>query len=451
MIILKFLIIYLPFEVFILKWIPVSDQIYLLLRQIPDASVFLLTLFVLQDRLRRVNNIPKIGKNIDVFLFLFVSWAFVLVLLNDAELYLALANIKALLRYILLVYIIMILNPNQHEIRSILRWIIFGVVFQVIIGFIQFVGGIPVRDFIAARHVTEGLWGITKNFTGDRFEGVNHLMGTMGDNISYAMFLLVGLAWWVSTTKPCGIKYLLGIMFFFIPISLSGSRSATIAAVIMVLAHQVLIFGWRRFIVLMVLALSIAVLVLPFVIVTEDKRSFFYMFTSGYLESAFNQRLGIVAFILPPVFLNFHTVIGFSPDKYIFVDYVANSLTQIPEILLAVLPGVLEDVYWVALLVYYGLIGLSFFVLFYCGMVKKINHIRKISASTMQFRLGTIALLLLIIAVFLNLLNQAFEVRQFSFYLWLFCGLSLSVFRQSKISYRIVDEGQIYENSSCTQ
>ncbi len=431
--------IYLPFEEFFLKWLPVSDFTYFLLRQMPDAIVFSLSLILLLTKLSSAKNIPVVGYKADAFLFLFVVWAFVTLILNHAaDTVVGLANIKALLRYVLLIYIVLMLNPSEKQIDRLVRWLLLSVACQSLIGFSQFIGGIPVRDFLAARHVSESIGGIIIGFTGDRFEGINDLMGTMGNTISFAYFLLLGLVIWFFSSRFGSLKYWLGIMALFVLIYLSGSRSVTIAAFLLIVYHQIWVKGWRRttksIIALSVLLVPAGLVVLSSGMLsgTEDNNSFWFMFSGDYLEAALNQRLGIVVYVVPNILFGIHNIIGFSPDENFLADYIANNLPMVPQVLIHVLPYVIEDIYWVAMYAYYGLIGFVFWLFFLVCLHKNIYRSISVAASTVNYRLRGVALFLLLASVPLNFLNQAFESRAFSFYLWLFCGLTLASFRSEE-------------------
>lgn len=444
---------YLPLEEFILKWLPVGDQTYLLLRQLPDLTVVLLFLLLVAKKTYDGNGIPIIGKRIDALLLAFVVWAFLVALLNPADLPSALVKIKALIRYILLVYAILILNPSQMQVEKTLRWIGWAVILQVIIGIFQFSGGFWARNFLAARHVDTGIAGMTIAFTGDRFEDVNALMGTMGNTIGYGMLLLVGLSVWVVSCKTGGKWYWLGTSVLVVLMYLTGSRSVLIAAVIIVSAHYWMVLGSRKIsrrLLLLSPLLVIMTLVAPVVIdvilaTASGNNDFAYIFTSDYIQMALNQRLGILVYIVPQLLLIPQSLIGFGPDKLVFVDFVIAHLPTVPQILIAVLPDVIEDVYWVALIVYYGFIGFFLWVLFLLRMGKMIAFARKHALSYTSTRVSTIALLLLVASVPLNFFNQAFSVRGFSFYLWFMCGLALSLYRREK--YKMKGENHV-ENTS---
>lgn len=161
-----------------------------------------------------------------------------------------------------------------------------------------------------------------------------------------------------------------------------------------------------------------------------DRHSFWFIFNAEFMEGALNSRLGIIVYIVPKILFTVQNVIGFSPDKEFFAEYIAISQLMIPQILVVLLPKVLEDVYWVAIYVYYGLIGFILWVSFLIALFRKINKsLFLLSASSKG--ISIVAISLILASIPLNFLNQAFETRIFSFYLWLFCGIALSMARQA--------------------
>lgn len=434
---IKLLAVYLPFEELFLKWIPVSDQVYLLLRQIPDVIVFTLAFCILLARLSSDTNVPIAGCKIDLFLLLFIAWALLTLLLNPtADVIIGLANIKALLRYVLLIYVVLMLNPSTKQISSLVQWVMAAAACQGIIGLVQFAGGLAVRDFLAARQVQDGVLGLAKNFTGDKFDNVNDLMGTMGDNISFAFFFLVAMVLWMFSSRFNGLKYWIGIITLFLIIYLSGSRAATLTALMVIASHYVWIGGWRKAILplsavpLLVIALGLFSSLGSMVSSAADNTSFWFMFNSSYIETALNQRLGVMFYVVPNVLTTINNVIGFSPDMNVFIGFSVNYLPMVQSILIDVLAHIIEDVYWIAIYIYYGLVGFLFWALFLLFMLKAVRKSVGTTSAPITNYLGCVAVTLILTAIPLNFFNQAFEVRAFSFYLWLFCGLALVTQRQ---------------------
>ncbi len=424
MALIKFLIIYLPFEAFLLKWLPVSDQMYLLLRQVPDFLVFGLAGMLLLGKLSSSKRILIIGGSVDVYIFLFIGWAFITIMLNPAaDLLTGALNIKALLRYVLLIYILLILNPTEKQIENLIKYFWIVLLAQVVIGILQLFGGVTMRDFLAAKNVYEGIGGFTKQFTGDKFEGVNDLMATMGDTVSYAYFLLIGLVIWITKKPSKQMKHWLMILLFMLLIYFSDSKSVFLTSILVLVFYLAHLYHWKKVLLCGMFVLPVSIfffwILIPSSLVSE-------IINDGdrLLVGLMNSRLGIFAYILPKVFLTYQNIIGFSPDKYFFAEYVSLNFSSVPSILVVVLPNVLEDVYWAAMYVYYGLIGFGFWLLFLFSLHKRINRFKHMDSGYTAY-ISLVATTLLLVAIPLNFLNQAFEARSFSFYLWLFCGLAL--------------------------
>jgi hypothetical protein len=151
------------------------------------------------------------------------------------------------------------------------------------------------------------------------------------------------------------------------------------------------------------------------------------VFTAEYLRVAMMQRLGILLKVLPQFLTELRVadvLFGLSPDRAILNRFVAD-MVEVPTVLTGNV-AVIEDVYWVALPVYYGLVGLTSFGGFLVLISGQLYRIAWWGKELLERRLARIALLLLVVSVPLNLIGQYFETRQFSFYLWLMVGVSLS-------------------------
>lgn len=426
---------YLPLENFLLKWLPVSDFAYLLLRQIPDLLVGLVALHAwLRHCYRQGPRLPLIGGLADPAILAFIALAALAIAVNGASLAHSFANLKALLRYVLLVYVVLMLRPTEREARRFWLALAAGVVIQMLFGAAQWIGGIGVRDLLAAREVQEQVASFTLRFTGARFQGVNDLMGTQGNTINYALFLIVGLAAWTAERGRDVAAHTLGTLLLLLFIYLTGSRAALLTALLVVLMGQLFAHGHGRF---MLFSAAAAILAADYLLasgLSSDPSNLTHIFTRDYLAMAMNQRLGIVALVLPGFLLSRSLWLGLGPDEEAVAGFVAASLPEVPRILLAVLPQVVEDVYWIALLFYYGLGGLLLFGAFYLAVAKRIGRLSR-EEGGLAGRYASLALLLLVAGVPLNLFNQAFEMRQFAFYLWMSVGLALALARNKEPSH----------------
>lgn len=159
-----------------------------------------------------------------------------------------------------------------------------------------------------------------------------------------------------------------------------------------------------------------------------------------------NQRLGVVVYIAPKIIFNKENMFGFLSADLV-VDYIQENILDVPDILIKVLPLMIDDVYWVAMYLYYGVIGFSLYALFLISIYKKLTINKHNFRSPLIQQLYLVSISLLLIAMPLNFINQALVTRTFSFYLWLFIGLTLTFSRDLKTKNGLM----IYENNIGTQ
>jgi hypothetical protein len=442
-----FLALYLPIEDFMLKWLPVSEQAYILLRQIPDVLIIFMALIIFVKKALTNGSIIFIGKKTDFYLLLFLIVAIISIPLNQANVFVSLANIKALLRYVFLIYLILMIKPSEKDVITFWKAIKIGIAVQILIGIMQYIGGYPIRDFLAARNTTADIGGFFMNFTGDRFADRNDLFGTMGNTINYGMFLIVGMIYWMVGKNKSIVKYWAGVSILLLLIYLTGSRSTIITGLFVLWLHQFYIHFLQGIKISIVGIIILPLIIIAYFAITQlilnDNNDFLYMFTNSYIKEAMRQRLGIVVHILPEYFSNIGAYLGYSADKEVFVSFVSQNMPMVPDMLIKVLPGVLEDVYWVALLFYYGVIGFLLFFLFYFSILKMNIFIYKNRYPSIVNKLALMNILLLLACLPLNMFNQAFEVRQFSFYIWVSVGLALSLMKQND-----TNKTKLYENTA---
>lgn len=433
--IIIFIAIYLPLQEFLLKWLPVGDSVFFFLRQVPDFLLLALFLVLAVRRIIHNGTFKIIGRGLDLYVGAFVLWAFAIsVFTPGSDFSVNFSEIYTLLRYSVLVYCIQLLEPSDEQIKLLLHWILVSVLLQVAIGFLQYFGGISVRDFLAARDYSSAISGVEKVFTGAREEGKNNLMGTMGDNINFAYLMSIGVFVCAAIVDRKVMKLVL-ITMFFVMLLFSGSRTIFVSTALVYLSYLIWLrnVGVRNILIVsFALFLAALFLILRDVALTMeyDYSSFWALFRSEIMINLMNQRLGMFVFFLPELVLNGDFIFGLSPDRYYIAEIATHQYESVPLILLAVFDKVFEDFYWVALLAYYGLIGLSLWVLFFVKVGLHVKPLLRVDSKTAR-NVGFVVVMLLILTIPLNMANQAFESRYFSFYLWLFIGLAVFLRRRS--------------------
>ena len=424
--ILLFLTFYVPVEDFVLKWLSVPGAVYAALRQGTDLLVIIAASLAIGDRVLRTKHFRILGRGLDLLLLLFVVSAFLSALFHRADSLGVALNLKALLRYVLVAYTLLNINIDEPRLRLFGSVFIAALSIQVLVGVIQLAGGPGVASFFLPRTPEEAVAGQQLTFTATWEVEHGWIFGTIGHTIGFGGFLLVGLAYWLTGQFARPARYWVGAVGFLLLAYFTGSRATTLAVLLMVGLHQYLLGHFGKKIMLGVF-LSPLILVIVLGLGVEFSGNYVTeAFSGDYVQQAMNQRLGIALLVIP-YFLSglgpIDILFGITPDREIIGQMVSN-MFDVPSALIHQI-GMIEDVYWAALLVYYGIFGVGLLLSFLFrlfGWLWEDSRILNGKAG----RLSSIAVLLLGIAFPLNFLGQFFEIRQFSFYLWLFIGLAFA-------------------------
>lgn len=428
--IVYFLVVYLPLEDFLLKWLPVPYPVYLGLRQVSDVLVLVAVAIAVGTRLRSTHRLRLIGRGADLCLGAFVLLALGTVVARQGNMLYTVLNLKALLRYTLLVYILLNLRVERAEIYTFLRLIYVSLGLQLLVSLLQLVGPISVDQFFFPRVQNTEVAGVQFKSTAIREAERGYIFGTMTNTISYGGFLLVGLATYVTRyiRDRRALFYWGTVATFFVLAYMSGSRAVTFAVVLLVGIDHYLSGQTGQFLRAGTLTFLPLVLLATLLGINLRELHVFEVFSAEYLRVAMTQRLGILLEVLPQFLSDVQAVdvlFGLTPDRTLLNRFLTD-LSEVPAVLTGGNAAVIEDVYWVALPVYYGVIGLGLFGGFLTSIFRHLHRITRWGNGPLERRLARMALLLLLVALPLNLIGQYFETRQFSFYLWLFVGLSLA-------------------------
>jgi hypothetical protein len=416
-----------PFQEFVIKWLPVPDAVFFLLRQTTDVAIISLFVWVLLTQIVRKGTVVTSRVGVEVLFLCFVLWAILLsALTSGSDVGTNFSEIYVISRYGLLFYSVIALKPTENEIAKLIKYISLSVLLQMCIGYAQFVGGDTVKVFFSARDYTNSISEVARSFTINRVDARAALSGTTGDFINFAYLMAVGLILYVTIpgrlVKRIIIMALVGVVLF-----LSGSRAISISVIFVVLGYVL----WIRNVLAryLVFAVIFAVIFPVFFILMDlaksveyDYVSFWALFREETIISLLNQRLGMLVFFMPEFIASGDFIVGLSPDRFYIADVARRNYEGMPLVLISVFDQVFEDFYFIALFAYYGFVGFALYMTIFWKIFRVARELQE-SGDYLTRRVATISVLLLIIAIPLNIANQAFEARYFSFYLWLFAGL----------------------------
>ena len=417
--------VYLPFEDYVLRWMPGPTSVLAVIRQVPDVLVWIVALAAVALHLADRGTLRVIGQRTDRWLLAFLGVVVVGIVINHPDGFFVLAGLKVFLRYIPLIYALIMLAPRVEDLDRVQGAMLWAVGLEALVGLIEFVGGMPARLFFSV---------IRSDGTvpaGSTYEIVSRaerqdVTGTMPRSVAFAYFILVGLIIWLVVMQRRKGWYWFGVVLALLLTYGSGSRMASLTTVLIVLMHQVSLRGLRQMVGVSLLVLPLAVVaVLTVGREAMNELYVFEVFTPEYLEHARTQRLSILLSILPYAFDGGVTWFGYTPDLGVVTQAIAEHF-QLPAVFTIAIELVLEDVYWVALLLYYGFIGLACLLLFFGKVTATQWRLVRRPPDARTHHFALIALLLLLTAIPLNFINQTFEIRQYSYYQWFYVGLALA-------------------------
>ncbi len=438
-----FLTGYIAFEEFILKFLPVSDTIYSYLRFVSEILIYVAFGKLVIYKLHK--GIPFVKTAIDLPIIGFYSVVLLSILVNNSPLMGSLYNVRPMARYIVLFYLVANSALSEKRVTTLLR-IILGIgIFQLAAGLIQWVGGSPAFDFFLPRESTLGIAGFTKEYRLlELGREIGSIYGTLGDTVIYGIFMILVLIVYLSHVRRLEYLNLLGAAVLFFFIARSYSRAATFAALLAGGAWYYFHHGWKKTLQLvgatvLVFGLLLAV-VNPFNLEYINPRkarvglvgNVTGVFSGSYVRIAQKQRLGALIGHVPTVLVN-KPILGYGADQNSTIEGL--NMSKRSFLLKILSKSGFKDVYWVAILCFYGVLGLVFFALIFYQLFRAALKLYKRSVSTsftmardmissrLTQRIAIIMLCLVAVTVFLLFFNRTLEYRGYGFYFWLCAGL----------------------------
>ena len=385
-----FLTGYVAFEEFVLKFLPVSDIAYSYLRFFGELLIYIAFGKLVIHKLHK--GIPFVKTAIDLPIIGFYTIVLLSILINRSPLIGSLYNIRPFARYIVLFYLVANSSLSERRITTFLR-IILGVgIFQLAVGVIQWVGGPAAFDFFLPRESTLSIGGFTKEYRLLEIgREIGSIYGTLGDTVIYGVFMILVLVVYLSRIRQLEYLNLLGAAVLFFFIARSYSRAATFSALLAGGAWYYFHYGWKKTLrfalaTALVFALLLAV-ANPFDLEYINPRkakvglvgNVTGVFSGSYVRVAQKQRLGALIGNVPTVLVN-KPILGYGADQNSTIEKL--NMSKRSFLLKILSKNGFKDVYWVAILCFYGILGLGFFALIFYQLFRAALNLYKRSVST---------------------------------------------------------------------
>lgn len=437
------LTIYMPMEDFLLKWLPVSDLLYSIARQGSEAVIYGLFATVLLGRMSEGRFLRRTP--VETPLFAFLAVALVSLVVNEGNLLTGAITVRTLLRYVALFYVVVNLPMSDRQIRILLFLIVSMGLAQCILGAFQFVRGGP-SHFWLPRPTSLEVGGVERNFSilGTGVE-LGAVIGTFGHSVSMALYLLVCATVVISlifngkgrgrrVAGPVPMFALLGVIIAGVLVTYSRSTFLCILAGCAVVAY------WRRhrrgllrpLVVVTVAGLLLGVILsvseeVGAVRVKETRVSpleNIRMATNReVLQGGFaNTRVWMIREVGGTV-LSSVSPVGYSPDPETARVEIVRESEGVLKRLLTFEP--IEDVFWIAMLSYYGILGVGAFAWLLARLYKAARELMDWSRDFWTRTVATSTAALVVMLVPLTFMVRTFEFRSLAFYFWLLAGLTV--------------------------
>ena len=431
MAILYFLTGYFAFEEFVLKFLPVSDAVYSYLRFLGEILIYAAFGRLIFHKLYK--GIPFVKTPIDLPVIGFYIVVFLSMVINRSPLIGSLYNIRPFARYIVLFYLIVNSPLSKQRITTLLR-IILGIgIVQIGIGLIQWLGGPTLYDLFLPRASTLEVAGFTKEYRLLEIgREIGSIYGTLGDTVIYGVFMIVILVIFLSRIKRLEYLNLLGIAILLMFIARSYSRAATFSALLACVVWYFFQYGWKKTLRISLISLLIFSVVLailnPFELDYVNPRkakvglvgNVTGVFSGSYVKVAQKQRLGALIGNVPTVLAN-KPLLGYGADQNTTIEKLNKSKRSF---LLKILSKKgFKDVYWVAILCFYGVLGLGLFMFIFYRLFMASLKLYKRTLSKFTKEIAMVVLCLVVVTMFLLFFNRTLEFRGYGFYFWMCAGL----------------------------
>lgn len=192
---LAFLLVYLPFEPFLLKWI--SDDVYLYARYFSELLVYLLVAVVFWKIVS--GQIKWSQSPIDIVFLLFIIVLLASAVINFVPATYAILGIRQIIRFMLLFFVTIYLQPSKQWMKTLLYLLFIIVGFQVLLGIGQVFFGEVLDGFLLPSQAhTYGDIQLTAGVAqfwdhGQRIFGTLGRYDQLGTFMAFFMLLLVSL------------------------------------------------------------------------------------------------------------------------------------------------------------------------------------------------------------------------------------------------------------------
>jgi hypothetical protein len=438
-----FLVIYVPFEEFILKWVPHST--YSLLRFGWEGLAYGILGLLLIEKLCSKEKFHRTP--IDLPLLLFALITLIPFVSEGVNLKVIILGIRPLVRYIALYYIIVLSKIRPSLVRKIIYAILIVGFLQSLIGMSQYLIGEPANNVLRPRENILGAKLINSLQVDE--SATSRLFGTLGRYSILGNYmvsiLLMSLGVFYESLKKGKLFTWVFIGLGLFVLVFSYSRTSWLG---FVAGFMAILFMKRKtkIICLLTFCSLIFFLILPSLLSTTDLSEsegqgnlasrFMGVFSKDYINMSLDSQRLFILTSVPQIVMNKRAFFGFGAGTVAsLVSNYAEGSSRLEEIGDPRAFYILGDVGWVGLMAQVGILGTICFIWLILRLLKvSCKNYHNLENRTLKgINLGFIAYTIALIVE--NFFSASFEVRANSVYFWVLAGMIVS-FSYQKLGHR---------------
>lgn len=446
--------VYTPFEDFLVKWIPGPSLIPAVLHFIPEIILYSLFINLLFRRLpqRQFQKTP-----IDELVVIFFISALISIIVNGSPLFESIYNIRTLWRYISAYYVLVNTNISPQQVSLMLSGIKLTGIIESIIVFFQFFLPTSINQFLFAPRQLEIAGYQKQSQAEDGSFKPGSIFGTFDNTAVLSTFLLLTsvLVWNFIYAKSSRIipenQDFISLFFLYFATFASKKRialviSLVIAVIVLWYRQRKIQASWVIWTYTTVSFVAIAGMLLftspqasspPTSVQSEAKANqgsppeetsnasayFLKIFSPEFLgDSKENSRIWIASTTLNAI-VDSGSWFGFGPDlitaKKSMIDFIPDPKDQ--NRMIRFIPY--EDFYWIAMIAYYGVIGLGIYLLILYRLYQ-VSRWLMLHSSVPEYKLlATTFCTLSVVTILYAFVERILILRTFSLYFWVLAGL----------------------------
>ncbi len=443
-----FLSIYLPFETFLLKFVP--EEIYAFARFAGEGLIVLLVLLLCFQYLTGIRKFKYKKSGIDLIVILFLVIGLISIFYNSVELSVGLLSLRQLLRYALIFYLLIFLGVNKKFVRNFVIVMAVVLVLQAGIGLSQLILPQSYSNLLLPSSSEISVGGASLDTGSIGWDASQRISGTFGRydklGIFLSFFLILAIGIYYSRKKLDKVLWSGIFLIGLVALIFTFSRLSWLGLVLGLFWIGIMIKKDKKVVISLILLISLLIVYFGIYLVSTGFNPTTYEETSSSLslpkralqsfskyelQNSYYGYGRIFFWVNTPLrVVRYSPLIGVGPGTY--GSGVAASLNQYQVYEKFGMPFGVQDRYgqidnnWMSLWGEYGTIGLLLWLGLFVMLYRQTRKIYLNSKDNLTKGLALGFMGILIIYPLQSFFGPYFEVRTISFYFWATAGILIS-------------------------